>query len=171
MTNGKMYDKLLRMNPYNPYGKYQIVRMKLLKKFDYKCQMCNGVAAITHHKNGMKKDHRDHNILVLCRKCHYALHAKQGDFVRRHKVYPNGKTLDEMSKETGLSKRQLYYNYYNYGAFEKETSGFGKYASGNEGSGGKYGTQITTAARKLKLSRQRCYVLAKEKRLKKRLLE
>lgn len=68
---------------------------------NYRCEYCNSPAQVAHHVNGNKGDHSLKNLLVLCTKCHGALHH---DPKKRSKyILLYGKTLQEIADRAHLS--------------------------------------------------------------------
>lgn len=87
------------------------IRIEMFMKHKGKCQICGGRATQVHHIDESKSCHEEKNLLLLCRKCHNAIHGI--DDLHRKKPQPSkyrrmfGYTLAEISGITGYSYTQL----------------------------------------------------------------
>lgn len=85
-------------------------RIVKLKEADGKCEVCEKEAFCIHHLDGSVDNHSLDNLAVLCRKCHYILHADRHGFnhsVRLHTskyIREYGMTLRQMTEKYGGHK-------------------------------------------------------------------
>lgn len=68
----KSYEKLKRKQLKERRGFTRLIRIKVLKKQNYKCDHCRKIltAVDFHHKNGDRSDNRERNCQALCPNCH-----------------------------------------------------------------------------------------------------
>lgn len=68
----KSYEKLKIKQPKERRGFTRLIRIKVLKKQNYKCDHCRRILTTVdfHHKNGDRSDNRERNCQALCPNCH-----------------------------------------------------------------------------------------------------
>lgn len=65
---------------YEPYGQEfnKELKRQILKRDNYTCQVCSGVATIPHHINYVKKDNSLQNLMAVCHGCNIRANYSRG---------------------------------------------------------------------------------------------
>lgn len=72
--------EMLKRNPDARYHGLSATMAKLIRDEVGQCQTCGSTGRLDiHHKDGDKKNQDRENLAVLCRPCHMAVHAEQGE--------------------------------------------------------------------------------------------
>ncbi len=51
------------------------IRFKVLERDEFKCQRCGYAFLEVHHIDGNRENNDLNNLITLCRKCHFEIHA------------------------------------------------------------------------------------------------
>ncbi len=76
--------------PYQNVSQWLKIRKEILKEKNHKCEKCNENAAVVHHKDGTRHNHKKNNLMVLCWMCHSKEHKRKSQakmiFIKNGKV-------------------------------------------------------------------------------------
>ena len=103
------------ISEYPNHGQLKRNRLEKLKQAGNKCEVCGDEAFCVHHLDGSVDNHDLDNLAVLCKKCHFILHAGRNEknFSVRPKtskyIREYGMTLREMAERFGGCETTYYY--------------------------------------------------------------
>ncbi len=92
----RYYNKLRQLHPLKNAGwgnGWNLIRLKILKRDNYRCQICGRKGTEVHHSDGAgsnipvnKQNNKPDNLLTVCHKCHLNL-----DLLLRNGTFGKGK--------------------------------------------------------------------------------
>jgi hypothetical protein len=93
---------------------WDIVSKKVREKYHYQCQQCgldlsqHKYLLHVHHKNGVKSDNSDSNLIALCCDCHRKQLHHQHMFIK----HEDTKLISHLRKDQGLDKKENWNDVY-----------------------------------------------------------
>ena len=92
---------------YPNHYRMKLLREKIFKKVNGKCESCGRKAKQLHHKDFSKDIHEENNFMAVCYKCHKRLHILKNPKYKSKYRRLYGATFTELSERLGLSVPKL----------------------------------------------------------------